>query len=154
MPWHVSINVLCFDRERLRPRMQRYRDGFPREGTCLPPHSRLPGADVPGAFASKLGRGEVKAWARESLIHLPKPRLTRALFNSLLDIDGSTVVRAIVEAQYTPSFRYARLPDLSAIRGLPSRKSSVNTSRQHVRIAPALPRTPFFLDRKLSKETS
>ena len=33
--------------------------------------SRVPGADVPGAFASKLGRGEVKAWPRESLIHLP-----------------------------------------------------------------------------------
>ena len=58
MPWHVSINVLCVDRERLRPRMQRYRDGFPREGTCLPPHSRVPTADVPGAFASKLGRGD------------------------------------------------------------------------------------------------
>jgi hypothetical protein len=25
---------------------------------CLPPHSRVPGADVPGALASKLGRGE------------------------------------------------------------------------------------------------
>jgi hypothetical protein len=28
MPWHVSINVLCVDRERLRPKTQRSRDGF------------------------------------------------------------------------------------------------------------------------------
>jgi para-nitrobenzyl esterase len=26
----------------------------------------VPGADVPGAFASKLGRGELKAWLRET----------------------------------------------------------------------------------------
>ena len=44
--------------------------------------SRVPGADVPGAFASKLGRGEVKAWPRESLIHLPWLSLLGAPFNS------------------------------------------------------------------------
>jgi hypothetical protein len=37
--------------------------------------SRVPGADVPGAFASKLGRGEVKAWPR-GRISFPSHKLS------------------------------------------------------------------------------
>jgi hypothetical protein len=57
--------------------------------------SRLPGADVPGAFASKLGRGEIKAWPRGESHSPPISARTRALFNSVLDIDRSTLARAM-----------------------------------------------------------
>ena len=66
----------------------------------------MPGADDPEAFASKLGRGEVKAWPRGESHSPPISFPTRALFNFLFDIDRSTVARR-ESAQYTPSFMTA-----------------------------------------------
>src|SRR5580704_19376292 len=81
----IDISMASIARRRLRVKK------------CLRRHviSRVPGADVPGAFASKLGRGEVKAWPRgeshsppvtKPLLESWRSRVLR-LFDDLVGLD-------------------------------------------------------------------